>query len=74
MPRGKSRGLVGFAAMAGSVVGAVLQLQQAMLWGASAYAGMVTLAIAGWLVSSMNRWLARGARSLALALLRGALA
>ena len=34
MPRGKSRGLVGFAAMAGSVVGAGLQLQQAMLWGA----------------------------------------
>ena len=71
MPRGKSRGLVGFAAMAGSVVGAALQLQQAELWTWVAYASLMAGAVAGWLVSGSIRRVARGV--LPMALLLGAM-
>ncbi len=44
------RGLVVFAAMAGSVAGAALQMQQAALWPGPVYAGLVVGAFAGGLV------------------------
>ena len=40
-PGGEPRGLAFFAAMAGSVLGAALQLQQAALWGWAVYAAML---------------------------------
>lgn len=71
-PGGDARGWVVFAAMAGSVWGAALQLQQAALWPWPSYAGMVASALIG---ASTRRWLPRirfGA--LASAVLMGALA
>jgi len=47
---GDARGLIAFAAMAGSVAGAALQLQQAALWPWTVYAGLVVGAFAGGLV------------------------
>jgi len=49
-PAGDARGLAVFAAMAGSVAGAALQLQQATLWPWPVYAGLVAGAFAGGLV------------------------
>lgn len=45
----EARGLGVFAAMAGSVLGAALQMQQAVLWPGVAYAGLVLAGLAGWL-------------------------
>ena len=42
----QGRGLAFFAFMAGSVLGAALQLQQAALWGAAVYAAMLAAAAA----------------------------
>jgi competence protein ComEC len=67
-PGAEPRGLSFFAAMAGSVLGAALQLQQAALWGWAVYAGLLLVAAAAWL-------LLRGWRRSALAmLLLGAMA
>ena len=52
----KARGLVGFAAMAGSVLGTALQLQQPALWKWAAYAGLMAGALAAWLaLQSLRR-------------------
>jgi len=59
---GETRGLAFFAALAGSVLGAVLQLQQAALWAWAVYAGVLLVALAGGL-------LLRGLRRSALAML-----
>jgi competence protein ComEC len=54
--RERGRGLGLFAAMAGSVVGAGLQLQQAALWSWGVYAGLVFAALAGgWMVHALRR-------------------
>jgi len=58
-----------FAAMAGAVLGAALQLQQAALWSAVAYAQLVAAGLAG---LAAVPWVGR--RSWLLALLCGALA
>src|SRR5437868_224995 len=42
--------------MAGSVLGAALQLQQAALWHWAFYAGLLTLAACGWLALGALRW------------------
>jgi competence protein ComEC len=57
MPGARTRGLGAFAVMAGSVLGAALQLQQAALWRAWVYALMLAAALAGgWLLRSARRW------------------
>ncbi|MDM0076295.1 DNA internalization-related competence protein ComEC/Rec2 [Variovorax sp. J2P1-59] len=71
MPGGKARGLTVFAAMAGSVLGAALQVQQPVLWNWVAYAGLTTGALAAWLALLSSRRLGRGL--LPMALLLGAI-
>jgi competence protein ComEC len=53
-PGAEPRGLAFFAAMAGSVLGAALQLQQAALWDRAVYSGLLLVAAAVWL--SLRRW------------------
>src|SRR6476659_4716712 len=62
----KARGLVGFAAMAGSVLGTALQLQQPALWKVAAYAGLMAGALAGWLALQSLRRPVRGVMPMAL--------
>ncbi|MDM0053737.1 ComEC/Rec2 family competence protein [Variovorax sp. J22R115] len=71
MPGAKARGLVGFASMAGSVLGAALQLQQPALWNWAAYAGLLAGALGGWLALHSSRRPVRGV--LPMALLFGAM-
>lgn len=68
----RTRALAVFAAMAGSVLGAALQLQQAALWHWAFYAGLLTLAACGWLGLGALRW--PSALWLPTALLLGAMA
>lgn len=70
-PGRESLGLVVFAAMAGSVLGAVLQLQQPALWRWAGYAGLMAGALAGWLALHAVRGTVRGV--LLMALLLGAM-
>jgi competence protein ComEC len=62
----KARGLVGFAAMAGSVLGTALQLQQPALWKWAAYAGLMAGALAAWLALQSLRRPVRGVMPMAL--------
>jgi len=71
MPGAQARGLVGFAAMAGSVLGAALQLRQPVLWNWAAYAGLTAGALGGWLALQSSRRPVRGV--LPMALLFGAM-
>ncbi len=58
-----------FAAMAGSVAGAGLQLQQAMLWPLSVYASALCAGVAGvWLLRRLRHRLGRGMGAVALIL------
>ncbi|MGJ7507482.1 DNA internalization-related competence protein ComEC/Rec2 [Variovorax sp. GT1P44] len=70
-PGRESPGLVVFAAMAGSVLGAALQLQQPALWAWTGYAGLMAGALAGWL--ALHSFGSRVRRALPMALLLGAL-
>ena len=71
MPGAQARGLVGFAAMAGSVLGAALQLRQPVLWNWAAYAGLTAGALGGWLALQSSRRPVGGV--LPMALLFGAM-
>lgn len=70
-PGGESLGLVVFAAMAGSVLGAALQLQQSVLWHWASYAVLTVGALAAWL--ALHRWRRSVRGLLSLALLIGAM-
>ncbi|VTU26352.1 ComEC family competence protein [Variovorax sp. PBL-H6] len=56
MAEAQDRGLGFFALMGGSVLGAALQLQQSALWEHAAYAGLLLVAAAGWLLLHRARW------------------
>ena len=75
MRAGRERhALAAFAAMAGSVLGAALQLQQGALWHGAVYAGMLGVAVAGWFALRVqSRWLPAGLQ-LSVALWLGAMA
>lgn len=69
------RSSAGFAALAGSVVGTALQLQQAALWNAKVYAVLVAVALTGWLLLRKTNAIRDGSwRGLVLALSFGAMA
>jgi len=58
-PDAQGRGLGFFAFMAGSVLGAALQLQQAALWERAAYPALPLAAAAGWLLLRCARFVPR---------------
>lgn len=70
----EGRALAAFAAMAGSLLGAALQLQQAELWPAAFYAGLLAGAGVGWLALRSRRQGPAAWLRLLLALWLGAMA
>lgn len=66
--------LAAFATLAGTVLGAALQLQQGALWYGGVYAALLGGAGAGWFVLRAGRWRLPAALQLSAALCVGAMA